>query len=113
MNEEDEIIACVYSDEMSLYRAFMPFIKNGGLFIRTKKHYPLKSTLKLSIKLLDEPEIYTIDGKVIWITPKGAQGNKPPGVGVQFLGEDSRNLSHKIETFLADMLKSSQTTDTI
>lgn len=91
----------------------MPFVKGGGLFIRTNHTYALNHLVDLSVNLLNEQEPYILSGKVIWITPKGAQGNKPPGIGVQFTGENSRYLCNKIETYLAGMLKSTQLTDTI
>lgn len=91
----------------------MPFIKGGGLFIRTHQIYQLGTGLNLSIKLMDEQELYPVNGKIVWITPKSAQGNKLAGIGVQFISENSRYLCNKIETYLAGMLKSSQLTDTI
>nr|WP_083503979.1 PilZ domain-containing protein [Legionella steelei] len=106
-------INCSFLTESALYAAYMPFVKGGGLFVRTKTNYPFDSDVKLLIKLMDEDEFYVVDGKVIWITPNGAQGNKVPGIGVQFIGENSRYLCNKIETYLAGMLKSSQITDTI
>lgn len=106
-------ITCVFSDEELLYLAYMPFINGGGLFIRTKNIYPLGHQVSLSIQLLNEPENYLLEGKVVWITPKGAQGNKPTGIGVQFTSENSRYFCNKIETYLAGMLKSTQVTDTI
>ena len=106
-------INCSFLIESALYAAYMPFVKGGGLFVRTKTNYPFGSDVKLLIKLMDEDEFYVVDGKVIWITPNGAQGNKVPGIGVQFIGENSRYLCNKIETYLAGMLKSSQITDTI
>ncbi len=106
-------IHCVFNSEGSLYLAYMPFIKGGGLFVRTKTIYPFGSSVNLSVQLLDDPDIYLIEGKVVWVTPNGAQGNKPVGIGVQFTGQNSRNFCNKIETLLADMLKSSQMTDTI
>lgn len=113
MTEKTHLINCTYTSEASLYLAYMPFVKGGGLFIRTKQVFQLGETVSLSIKLLSEDEPYQIDGKVVWITPIGAQGNKPPGIGVQFMGESSRYLCNKIETYLAGILKSTQTTDTI
>ena len=107
------LINCSFSTESLLYLAYMPFIKGGGIFIRSNHFLPLEEKVSLSIILLDEHDPYLIDGSVVWITPKDAQGNKPPGFGVQFSGENSRHLCNKIETYLAGMLKSSQLTDTI
>ena len=106
-------IECSYGTQSSLYLAYMPFVKGGGLFIRTHHPYPLGTNISLSVKLMDEEDLYVVDCKVVWITPKGAQGNKLPGVGVQFTSENSRYLCNKIETYLAGMLKSHQVTDTI
>jgi type IV pilus assembly protein PilZ len=106
-------IHCVFKNEESLYLAYMSFIKNSGLFIRTKTVYPLGSGVHLSVQLLEDEEVYLMEGKVVWVTPKGAQGNKPVGIGVQLMGENSRSFCNKIETYLAGMLTSSQPTDTI
>ena len=113
MVEKPTKIHCSFKSEDLLYHAYMPFVKGGGLFIRSKQDYPLGSALTLEVQLLDESDTYTVDGTVVWITPKGAQANKPSGVGVQFTGENSRVLANKIETYLAGMLKSTQPTDTI
>lgn len=112
----DEIttqVNCTFSSEASLYAAYMPFIKGGGLFIRTDNTYQLGECISLSVTLFAEPEPYLIDTQVVWITPKGTQGNKPPGIGLQFIGDASLPLFRKIETYLAEMIKSSQLTDTI
>lgn len=108
-----EILTCEYKSEEALYLAYMPFVSGCGLFIRTEKSYELGKSVVLSIKLPNEPDYVEIDAKVIWITPKGAQGSKPAGIGVQLLGEKSRNFCNKIETCLAGMLKSSRPTDTL
>lgn len=113
MTENAPLMNCSFTSDASLYLAYMPFVKGGGLFIRTNHQFPLGTEVNLSVKLLTEPDPYTVEGKVVWITPKGAQGNKPPGAGVQFIGENSRYLANKIETYLAGMLKSTQSTDTI
>lgn len=113
MAETEKTISCTFTTEASLYLAYMPFVKGGGLFIRSTNFLPLGEEVELSVTLLNEPEPFNIHGKVVWITPKGAQGNKPSGMGIQFIGENSRHLMNKIETYLAGMLKSTQLTDTI
>ncbi len=113
MADDVVTINCVFTDEAQLYRAYMPFVKGGGLFLRSKNAHQLRERVNLSVQLLNDPESYVIEGKVVWITPKGAQGNKPAGFGVQFISENSRHFCNKIETYLAGMLKSTMVTDTI
>ena len=106
------ILSLTIKDKLVLYAAYMPFIKNGGLFIPTSKQYQLGDEVFMLLKLMDEPEKIPVAGKVVWVTPKGAQGNKVAGVGVQFNDEDdiARN---KIETYLAGAIKSDRMTHTM
>ncbi|WP_369986065.1 PilZ domain-containing protein [Thalassolituus sp.] len=106
------ILSLTIKDKSVLYAAYMPFIKNGGLFIPTSKQYQLGDEVFMLLKLMDEPEKIPVAGKVVWVTPKGAQGNKVAGIGVQFNDEDdiARN---KIETYLAGAIKSDRMTHTM
>lgn len=109
----EQQLECFFDSEDGLYAAYMPFVKGGGLFIRTAEEFTLGTPIQLSVQLLNEPERFFIDAKVIWITPKDAQGKKPKGIGVQFLDESSRVFCNKIENYLTGMLKSSRPTDTL
>ena len=113
MTESLPLINCTFPTERLLYSAYMPYIKNGGLFIKTKQFYPLGTKIQLQVTLLDEVVPYVIDGQIAWITPKAAQNDKPLGLGIQFSCENTRMLRNKIETYLSEMLKLSQPTDTI
>ena len=112
MGSRSGILSLTIKDKSVLYAAYMPFIKNGGLFIPTSKQYQLGDEVFMLLKLMDEPEKIPVAGKVVWVTPKGAQGNKVAGVGVQFNDEDdiARN---KIETYLAGAIKSDRMTHTM
>lgn len=101
-------ISCAFPTETALYMAYMPFLFGSGVFVCTNQILPLATVVQLSVCLLNEPEPYLVNAKVAWITPRGAQGNKPAGLGFQFISENSRNLRNKIETILAGMLKSTQ-----
>lgn len=91
----------------------MPFIKNGGIFIPTSKHYEVGEQVFMLIRLMEETDKIAVTGKVIWITPKAAVGNRPAGIGVQFLNEEGATLRDKIEDLLAGMLASDKPTYTI
>lgn len=112
MGGRSGILSLTIKDKSVLYAAYMPFINEGGLFIPTNKQYQLGDEVFMLLKLMDEPEKIPVAGKVVWVTPKGAQGNKVAGIGVQFTGDD--NIArNKIETFLAGALKSDRLTHTM
>jgi len=108
------ILSAVISDKTVLYEAYMPFIINGGLFIPTKKTYSLGDEVFVLLTLLDESEKIPFAGRVVWITPKGAQGNRLAGIGVQFSDDQNgKAVRNKIETYLAGVLKSERPTHTM
>ncbi len=106
------ILSLTIKDKAVLYAAFMPFLKNGGLFIPTGKSYKLGDEVFMLLNLMDEPEKIPVAGKVVWVTPKGAQGNRAAGIGVQFSDQDN-TASNKIETYLAGTLDSDRPTHTL
>ncbi len=108
----NSIMSLTLKDKAQLYAAYMPFIRNGGLFVPTNKAYKLGEEVFMLVSLMDEPEKMPVAGKVIWITPKGAQGNRVAGVGVQFADSD-KITRNKIETYLAGALKSDRPTNTL
>lgn len=100
-------------DKAVLYAAYMPFVKNGGLFIPTTKTYQLGDEVFMLLNLMDEKEKMPVAGKIIWVTPKGAQGNRAAGIGVQFSNQDGGDARRKIETYLAGLLQSDKPTHTM
>jgi type IV pilus assembly protein PilZ len=106
------ILSLTIKDKAVLYAAYMPFVQNGGLFIPTNKSYGIGDEVFMLLNLMDEPEKLPVAGKVVWVTPKGAQGNRAAGVGVQFNDQDD-TASKKIETYLAGSLDSSRPTHTM
>lgn len=99
-------------DVHELYACYMPYVKNGGLFIPTRKPYLLGDEVFVLLELMDEPEKIPLSGKIIWITPKGVTNNRKQGVGVQF-SEDATQLVDRIETHLAGLLQSDRPTHTL
>ena len=106
------IISLAIKDKAVLYAAYMPFVQNGGLFVPTSKLYKMGDEVFILLTLMDEPEKIPVAGKVVWITPGGAQGNRQAGIGVQFNGQDDIALN-KIETYLAGSLESGRPTHTM
>ncbi len=108
------ILSLTIKDKGALYAAYMPFVKNGGLFIPTNKEYKLGDEVFLLLKLMEETEKLPVVGTVIWVTPKGAQGNRVAGIGVQFAADqDGGNARKKIESYLGGAMKSDRPTHTM
>ncbi len=96
------ILSLAIKDKNALYMAYMPFLKDGGLFIPTNKTYQLGDEVFMLINLMDETTRLAVAGKVVWITPKGAQGsNRATGIGIQFSGQNKTEVRTKIDTYLA------------
>ncbi|MEJ2417081.1 MAG: PilZ domain-containing protein [Exilibacterium sp.] len=106
------ILSLTIKDKAVLYAAYMPFVQNGGLFIPPNKPYKLGDEVFMLLNLMDEPEKITVAGRVVWVTPKGAQGNRAAGIGVQFSDQDD-TAANKIETYLAGSLESDRPTHTM
>lgn len=112
-SQRQGILSLTIRDKSSLYAAYMPYVKNGGLFIPTDKLYKLGDEVFMLLTLTDSKEKLPVAGRVIWITPPGAQGNRSAGIGVQFSELDNGATRSKIETLLAGVLKSDRQTHTM
>lgn len=98
------------ADRAALYAAYMPFLRNGGLFVPTTGDYQLGDEVLLLLSY--EKERHSITGKVAWINPRGSQGRRRQGVGIQF-GADHAALQKQFEATLAGILSSDQPTETM
>jgi len=108
------IISLKMKDAPSLYNAYMPFLKNGGLFAPTAQYYALGDEVVLLVTLAEETERLSVVGKVVWISPLGAQGNRVAGIGVHFNeSSDSEAARSRIENVLAGTLSSDRATNTM
>jgi type IV pilus assembly protein PilZ len=95
------ILTLNIKDKSALYISYMPFVKNGGLFIPTNKQYKLGDEVFILLTLMDGAERMPVAGKVVWLTPPAAQGKRQQGIGVQFSAQDNGETQKKIEVLLA------------
>jgi type IV pilus assembly protein PilZ len=95
------VLSLSIKEKTALYAAYMPYLKGGGIFIPTNKPYRLGDEVFMLLSLMEDPNKLPVAGRVVWITPEGAQGNKVQGVGVQF-GDNESGVSarNKIEGLL-------------
>ena len=107
------IILFSITDRGALYSSYMSFVANGGLFVPTARTYELGDEVFILLKVMDEPDMKPVKGNVVWVTSAGAQGNKTPGIGVQFSEENNGEVKSCIELILAAALEDVRPTQTM
>lgn len=108
------VLSLAIKEKAALYTAYMPFLKNGGIFVPTNRAYKVGDEIYLILTLMDDTNKYPVAGKVAWVTPSGANHNKTQGVGVHFPADESgTRLRMRIEEILGAALGSSRATHTL
>jgi type IV pilus assembly protein PilZ len=108
------VLSLAIKEKAALYAAYMPFLKNGGIFVPTQKPYKIGDEIYLILSLMDDTNKYPIAGKVVWITPAGAHNNKAQGIGVHFPDDEAGQRTRaRIEEILGAALRSSRATHTL
>lgn len=108
------ILSLAIKDKGALFNAYMPFVKGGGLFVPTAKRYSLGDEVFILLSLMEEKDRLPVAGKVVWITPAGAQGNRTAGIGIHFNeSSDAEAARSRIENILAGTLASERATQTM
>lgn len=107
------LLTLTIKDKSALYLAYMHFVRNGGLFIPTNSSYNVGDEVFMLLNLMNETDKIPVAGKVIWITPKGAQGKRMAGIGVQFSDQDGGETQKKITNYLAGALDGDKATHTM
>lgn len=109
VSSQQKVFDVAFETKNELYKAYMPFISQGAIFVRSNQEGTLGEKVVLKVKLPEDHEIYTTQGKIVWSTPKGAQGAKFAGLGIEFAESDAEKLRAKIETLLAGMASTTKT----
>jgi len=108
------VLSLAIKEKAALYAAYMPFLKNGGIFVPTNKPYKIGDEIYLILSLMDDTNKYPIAGTVAWITPAGANNNKAQGIGVHFPADETGQRARlRIEEILGAALRSSRATHTL
>jgi type IV pilus assembly protein PilZ len=112
--ERPGVISLTVRNKASLYAAYIPWFRNGGIFLPLTKTMQLGDRFLLILALMDDPAKIPVVAQVAWITPPNAHGNRPAGVGLQFSeNQPMKELKKRIEGILAGALQSSKPTHTI
>ncbi len=106
-------LALSFADTHSLYLAYMPYLRNGGLFSATGADYDLGDEVLVSLSLMDDLKRSVVTGHVVWISPHGTQGPGPAGIGIQFDTGDRGATRKRIEALLAGVAGGDRSTHTM
>ncbi|MDO9401469.1 MAG: PilZ domain-containing protein [Polaromonas sp.] len=108
------VIQLAIKEKAALYAAYIPLFTEGGIFIPSVRDYKLGDDVYVLLTLPEDTQRYPVAGKVAWVTPARASGNRTQGVGVRFPNDEkSRLLKIKIEEILGAHLASDRPTQTI
>lgn len=108
------VVQLAIKEKAALYAAYIPLFQEGGIFIPSAREYKLGDDVYVLLTLPEDTQRYPVAGKVAWITPPRAAGNRTQGVGVRFPSDEkSHLLKLKIEEILGSHLASDRPTQTI
>ena len=108
------IIQLAIKEKAALYAAYIPLFKEGGVFVSTARDYKLGDDVYVLLTIPEDLQRYPVAGKVAWVTPARAAGNRTQGIGIRFPDDEkSRRLKLKIEEMLGSHLTSERPTLTI
>lgn len=113
MGARPGVLSLTIKDKNALYAAYMPFVKGGGIFVPSTRLYKLGEEVFMLLSLMESKEKIPVAGHVVWVTPKGAQGSRTAGIGVQFSEKDAGLARNKIEAILGGSLNSDRPTHTM
>lgn len=108
------VIQLAIKERAALYAAYIPLFVDGGIFVPTQRDYKLGDDLYVLLTLPDDTQRYPVAGRVAWVTPGRAAGNRTQGVGIRFpKDEKMRQLKARIEEILGPALGSERPTQTL
>lgn len=99
---DDNIITLSYviKETLELNLSYMPFVRDGGLFVPTSQVIPLGTPVMVDLQVPGKKDSMKIEGKVVWVTPKNALHHVLTGVGIQFVGKNTSKVRAEIEAML-------------
>lgn len=104
-------LALTIDNRSALRRAYMPFVRSGGVFVPTNHRYEIGDDVSVALTLFDTDEPFAVNGSVVWVTPNRAQGKRVAGVGVQFNAQEG--LRARLEGLLAGISGGDEPTHTL
>ncbi|GHU26402.1 type 4 fimbrial biogenesis protein PilZ [Betaproteobacteria bacterium] len=108
------VLSLNINSKSALYAAYMPFLKNGGIFIPTTRNYGIGDEVFMLLALMNDSNKLPIAGTVVWVMPPRAQNSKAQGIGVHFKKDEGGvEAKRRIEGLLGGVMQSSRPTHTM
>ncbi|MDX1669404.1 MAG: PilZ domain-containing protein [Limnobacter sp.] len=102
------------TDKVKAAETYMPFIKNGGIFVETEQKFELGDSLFVLLTVGDDGIKCPVNGKVVWINSDSTRLDRPIGVGIQFPSDASGVAAkEEIERMIGKMQTSIRKTATL
>jgi type IV pilus assembly protein PilZ len=99
-NSRPSVVPLNYPDKDTLQRAYMSFVKGGGLFMPTNVSYEMNEEIFLLVSLPGSKKALPVPGTVVWQSPSSSADGRRPGVGIEFKGREGNSLRNTIEGIL-------------
>lgn len=99
-------LAVHIADNDTLYAAYMPFLKNGGIFVNLPKEfgsideYTMGKEIVFIITLPNMENVF-VTGKVVWINHEDVYNGFKRGIGAQFVNDLEDQARTVIERILS------------
>ena len=89
-------------DDAALHSSYMPFIRDGGIFVPTNNiSQKFGDEVVVSMHLQSTNKKLAIPGRVVWIAPPACERGTQ-GLGIQFAGTTKAKMKLIIETMLGN-----------
>jgi type IV pilus assembly protein PilZ len=95
---------CILQSQTELNLSYIPFVVGGGLFVPMTQRVYLGDIVIINLKLPTQASSQTVEGKVVWITPKNALYQAYSGVGVQLIGANAKEIWDEYKANLDDKM---------
>lgn len=99
-NTPRRLLHITITEPEALRRCYLPFLRNGGLFVPTTETYSLRQQLFLVLKLPGTTQVQGVLTRVACLTPAQAHDGRIMGVGLAFT-EATQSLIGHIESVIS------------
>jgi type IV pilus assembly protein PilZ len=107
------ILSLAIKEKAALYAAYMPYLKNGGVFVPTNRPYKLGDEVYLILTLMNDPAKYPIAGAWSGSAPPAAPRARRASACIFPVTRPAWRRRRAIEDLLGSALKSGRPTHTI